>query len=365
MIKVKGSAIPYSGIHYHRIVNALAYMPIQQDMEFSILEYGQPVGDCDILLFNKWMDIGPDQILELKKQGVKIVVDIDDIWRVPESHHNYKAISEKGIDKITEENMKLADVILCTTERLREKVLPFNKNVEIVPNAVPFGYEQFSVGNRERAREISGHNKMIFMYLSGSTHKEDVDMLRGKFKRIGSESYLKDNAEFVLCGYTKHHVNMYKTKADYEAKNNNYVVKESHGPYDDMATVFRETNSFRIYPSVNLDNYLNYYDTADVALAPLQDTFWNNHKSELKVIEAAAKKIPIICSNVPPYSDLKPCEGIMWVENPDQWIEHIRYCIKNPQYVKDMGEKLHEWVSKEYDLIKINQKRIQIFRSLL
>lgn len=365
MIKVVSSVVPQSGIHLHRVVNPMAYMPVQEDIEFSILEYGKPVPECDILLFNKWMDISLAQIKELQKKGTRIVCDIDDIWKVPPTHHNYQSITERGVDKITEENMQLADVVFCTTERLREQILPYNKNVEIIPNGLPFGYDQYTVGDRQRAREISGHNKTVFMYLAGSTHRDDVELLRGKFKRIGSDAYLKENAEFVLCGYTQHQTGVYASKEDYEAKNGNYTMKPTRGPYDDMANVFRETGSFRIYPSVDLDNYLNYYDSANVAIAPLQDTFWNRHKSELKVIEAAAKKVPIIVSDVPPYADLPDYKGVMRVSRPDQWIEHIRYCTKNPEYVKDQGELLYEQMSKDYNLIKINQKRLQIFRNLL
>jgi len=365
MIKIIGSAVPTSGIHLHRVVNPMAYMPVQEDMEFSILEYGQPIPECDILLFNKWMDISPDQIKELQKRGTKMVVDVDDIWKVPTNHHNYKVITERGIDKITEENMKLADAVFCTTERLREQAIPFNKNVEIIPNGLPFGYDQYTVGDRQRAREISGHNKTVFMYLAGSTHKDDVELLRGKFKKIGSDPYLKENAEFVLCGYTQHQTGVYNSKADYDAKNGNYTMKPTRGPYDDMANVFRETGSFRIYPSVDLDNYLNYYDSANVAIAPLQDTFWNRHKSELKVIEAAAKKVPIIVSDVAPYSDMPTYEGMMMVNKQHDWIEYIRYCTKNPERVKEMGEILHNSIAEKYDLIKINHKRLQIFRSLL
>lgn len=119
------------------------------------------------------------------------------------------------------------------------------------------------------------------------------------------------------------------------------------------------------HPSVDLDNYLNYYDTANVAIAPLQDTFWNRHKSELKVIEAAAKKIPIILSGVPPYSDMPTYKGMMMIYKNSDWIEYIKYCTKNPERVKEMGEILHNSIAEKYDLIKINQKRLQIFRNLL
>lgn len=364
MIKVAVQVIPLSGIHYHRFVNPIAYMPKQDGMEFSIVEYGKPIPECDIMLFNKWMDISPDQIKVIQSRGTKIICDIDDIWRLPETHHNYKSVSERGIDKITEENMKLADIIFCTTERLRGQILPFNKKVEIIPNGLPFGYDQYIVGDRVRTRQISGHDKMVFMYLAGSTHKEDVELLKKSFESIGTKAALPKQAEFVLCGYTEHKTGVYNTKEDYEKRNNNYTIKTTHGPYDSMADIFRSTKSFRIYPSVDLDHYLNYYDSADVAMAPLKDTFWNNCKSELKIIESSVKRIPIICSDVDPYHNFVGRGGIMSVSKPGEWLEHIRYCIKNPQYVKEQGELLYEWASKEFSLIDINKKRLQIFRSL-
>lgn len=370
--KIIASVATSSGIHFHRLVNPLAYLPISDDIQIYIVHIGQEKQlSCDILMYNKWLGIMPDEVKVLQSAGMKVIVDVDDYWEIPPHHPNYKYFQQAGTPQITIEHIKLANVVTCTTERLRDQILQYNKNVVIVPNALPFDRDQYQPAGRDRAREMSSNDKMRFMYLGGITHKEDIRLLEGKFQRIGGDDYIRNKAEFILCGYTPqyHDVAVYSNPEDYKVKNENFRKESKQVKHDGdyMTQVFSSTNSFRIYPSVDTDTYLNYYDSADIALAPLQNTFWNSMKSELKVIEAAAKHIPVMCSRVKPYSDM--CEfsnncGILWVENQSDWIELIRYCIKNPEYVKEQGERLYEWISKEYDLIEINKLRMQIFNSL-
>jgi hypothetical protein len=298
---------------------------------------------------------------------MKIVVDVDDMWTVPIGHPNYQAFKDARIGELTEEHIKLADIVICTTLRLQDKVRLLNKNTVVIPNALPFDRDQYTVGDRVRGREISGNDKLRFMYLAGATHKKDVELLEGKFTRIGSEPFIKDNAQFILCGYNEVEHRMYKTQKDLEAKNDNYTTKRVAGDYKYMADVFRKTNSFIIYPSVDLEHYLNYYDSADCAIAPLQANEWNSYKSPLKIIEAGVKHVPIMLSAVAPYTDISEFknEGIMYVETQDDWLKHIRFAVKNPDWLKDQGERLYEWTKEEYELTKWNITRRQVFESLV
>ena len=83
----------------------------------------------------------------------------------------------------------------------------------------------------------------------------------------------------------------------------------------------------------------------------------------MKILEASAKKLPVICSAVEPYIEMSDFPGIMWV-NSNNWLDHIRFSIKNPQAVKDMGEQLAERVWKEYSLESWNIVRKQVLESL-
>jgi len=362
-MKIQGIVIVEQGnqgIHHHRIINPFAYMPVRKDMEFSIISQGPDEQriNCDILIYNKYCTTPIERLKFFQKQGMKIVVDVDDLWTVPVGHHSYQLFKEHKIGELSEEHIKLADIVICTTLRLQTAVRKLNKNTVVIPNALPFGRDQYTVGDRARGREISDHNKMRFMYLAGVTHRKDLELLDGKFEKIGNEPFIRDNAHFSLCGYTETEHRKYTTKEDFEAKNDNYTSTMAVGEdWKYMADVFRQTKSFVIYPSVDVEYYLNYYDSAECAIVPLHKTEWNQYKSGLKVIEAACKKIPIMCSNVPPYSDMSEFaqEGMIKINTQEEWLKQIRYCIKNPEWVKDQGERLFSWCSEEYDLIKWNK----------
>ncbi len=367
-MKIQAIVLQDSGIHFHRLVNPLAYLPIEPSVETELLHIGEQEKqiDCDILMYNKWCATTPEYIRHLQSNGTKVIVDVDDLWYVPSHHPNYRYIHDNNIDKLSEEHIRLADVVVCTTERLQEKVQELNKNTIVIPNALPFNREHYQVGDRVRARELSGHDKTRFMYLAGSTHKRDVDILAGKFERIGSDPLLPTQAEFILCGYNPTYKRVYASREDAQKQTQNFTTQETPGEYDHMAAVFRKTNSFKIYPSVGLEHYLNYYDSADVAIAPLQSNNWNSYKSPLKLIEAGCKHIPVIASNVSPYSDIVEFknEGVMLIDKPSDWIKYIKYCIQNPNFVVDEGERLYAWTSATHDLIEVNKLRQQLFTHL-
>ncbi len=361
-IHVVGAVVVQSGIHFHRIVNPFAYTEVQPDIKFSIVPVGplERSGHYDILVYNKWLAMSPEDIRWAKAAGIKTVVDVDDYWDLPPNHPNYNWFKLGNTPALTVEHIRMADVVTVTTQRLADEITRqgLNKNIVIIPNALPFDRDQYQVGDRARGRELSAHDKTRFMYLGGVTHKEDIDLLDGKFKRIGGDKYLKDNGEWLLCGYNPSYV-----------KNQQGEQKQVKMPYDHMADSFRKCGlgSFRIYPSVDLEYYLNYYDSADVAIVPLVASKWNSFKSTLKIVEAACKHIPVICSRVAPYSDaMEFCnnQGIMWAEKQHEWLDYFRYCIKNPSFVQEQGERLYQWCKDEYDLVKVNQLRLQVFRSL-
>ena len=347
-----------SGIAYHRLISPMEFMSWDETDQVEMLWIVQDEHkiDGDVLLYSKFISMEPDQIKMLKARGTKIIVDIDDSWDLPKSHFFYDIWQQRKSGQRVIDNIKLADLVICTTLKLQQKIREYNKSTIVIPNALPFGHENY-------VPNPIPHDKMTFIYVAGSSHLPDVEMLRGKFKRIGSDPFIKNNAEFVLAGYEPTVVPRYTTKEEVDTKTPKMVTL--HDVWDKMKAIFAETGSSRILPSTDLEQYIDYYDQADVALIPLVDNDWNNHKSELKIIEAGCKGIPVICSKVLPYSALYGKEGIMWVETPDDWIKHIKYCIKNPEHVKEMGQKLNKWVKEEYDLINWNRVRKQVIKSLL
>ena len=104
---------------------------------------------------------------------------------------------------------------------------------------------------------------------------------------------------------------------------------------------------------------------------------FNRMKSQLKVIEAGFYKKALIASDLGPYTiDLKHClkngeftdGNAMLVDetrNHGDWAKYIVKLIKNPNLVKDMGERLYETVSKKYDLNIVTAERAEFYKSLI
>lgn len=354
-----------SGIGFHRIINPMDLMPWEENDTPELLFLGEDEHkvDADILLYSKYTNLTKSELLVLKKKGTKIVVDVDDDWELPVNHPFYQLYTSRNGEKRTVENLELADLVICTTIKLQEKVRKINKNTVVIPNALPF--ERLNYLPLPNADKVQ--DKMGFIYVAGSTHLADVELLRGKFKRIGSDAYLKQNALFMLAGYNETKKAVYDTKKDFEMKTQNFKMVKVRDVWDSMSSIFAETGSYKILPSLPLDTYIDYYDVANVAIVPLVNSTWNSYKSELKIIEAGCKALPVICSNVEPYSTLKQDNknGILWVDTPDDWIKHIKYCTKNPSFVKEQGLSLAEYVRSKFDLIQWNTTRMDIFKHLL
>lgn len=351
-----------AGCDYHRIVNPISYMPTGVDDTYRLLWMGvdEPKISCDILIYNKYIQTPVDILKQMQSNGLKIIVDIDDYWDLPIGHPNKQNWDNQETKELIEEHIKLADVVFCTSLELQKKVRNLNKNTVVIPNCFPFGADNY------KPLPVP-HEKITFMYMGGSTHLKDIKLLEGKFKRLGSDTWVRNNAEFILAGKDKTYQKKFLSNQDRDANNQNFIISPViNGEYEKMENIFANTKSYRTLPSTNLDEYINYYDQADVALIPLVENNWNSYKSTLKIVECSVKAIPAICSKVAPYwPELKDAPGILWVEKPDDWITHIKWSINNPVKVIDLGKTLMEYGKKHFELTEWNEIRFAVFTNLM
>jgi glycosyltransferase involved in cell wall biosynthesis len=124
-------------------------------------------------------------------------------------------------------------------------------------------------------------------------------------------------------------------------------------------------------------SYAKNYSKFDVSLSPIKNHMFNRMKSQLKVIEAGFYKKALIASNIGPYTlDLKHClkngefvDGnamlVDEVRNHSDWAKCFEKLIKNPNLVKDMGERLYETVKDKYDLNIVTKDRAEFYKSIL
>jgi glycosyltransferase involved in cell wall biosynthesis len=264
--------------------------------------------------------------------NVKVVLDMDDDWVLPPNHianRNYAQIKDKIIN-----NIRQADMVTTTNERLADKLIKYNSNVHIFENALPYGLDQFTENKIES-------EKVRLFWCGSITHQHDIDILKYPLRRLHS-----DKVQMVMGGY--------------DEKNH-----PTRMIWDAMASTYTNNKKldFKILRSEPPTKYMAMYQEADIAIIPLEKSDWHACKSNLKILESASKKIPCIVSAVDPYYR-EDCPAL-WVHKQSDWNKHINYLLKNEQKRKEIGEQLYEWAKSNFNFAAINERRRAAFASLI
>jgi glycosyltransferase involved in cell wall biosynthesis len=319
--------------------------------------------------------------LIIKKYNIKLIYDIDDHWQLSPSHPNYAIWKKNNSMAATLEHIKNADYITTTTPFFAKDIMEYNKNVLIAENAVNTKEYQWI------PKKIKSEKKR-FIWGGGITHKVDLMLLKDSFKLFSNDFLSK--SQVYMCGFDL------RMKTD----DGIYVDDPKRNTWSHFETIFTNNGKWITNPEYKafLNTYsdigrLNYgynekfkdefyqrrwtkpiftygtmYNSADVALAPLKNNMlFNLVKSNLKIIEAGVHKCPVIASNYGPYTIdvIDGKHGFLINENePNKWYEKMKFFVDNPNAIIDMGNALNELVLEKYTLEKVNQKRIDLIKSI-
>ncbi len=81
----------------------------------------------------------------------------------------------------------------------------------------------------------------------------------------------------------------------------------------------------------------------DFAIAPLKEDPFNDCKSNIKWLEAAAQRIPLLCSDVGPYQTDVPDNAAIKIDNtPAQWAEAMQAMLKGPEMRAEIADRAYE-----------------------
>lgn len=319
----------FSGVGYHRIMMPLVnmqkdYCLITDDINEEVLEH-----KFDLVVMNRMLQVPIEQMNQWRnKYGFKLIVDNDDHWELDPSHILNESYKLNNVTNRIKEYIQIADLCTCTHERLASKIYEVNKQVEILPNAIPYGEEQF--------QDNKINTDLVRFFWSGSgTHSGDLDILRFPMKRINFD------IRTVIAGYN-----------------------ENEKPiWDRMIGAF--TNGLKLNPTIynynEVTKYMAAYADSDVSIIPLQDTSFNIMKSNLKVLETAAKHNPAIVSNVHPYKDMPVC----YVNSQKDWYYWIKLLTFDEAARIEYGEQLYQYCNTHYNLHDVNKQRFAIYNKMI
>jgi hypothetical protein len=321
----------HSGVGYHRIMMPLVHLEKEYAMVTDTISHEMVDNNYDILLINRVLNnVEVETICELRKQyGFKLVVDNDDFWELDAHHVLYDTYNQLGIVDRIKGFIREADLCTCTHERLADEIYKLNTNVHILPNALPYGREQF-LDNKVDSDKVR-------LFWSGSaTHEHDLAILKNPMKRL-----IGMPIKTVVAGY-------------------NEIEKHL---WDRMIASF--TCSLRLNPTIynynEVTKYMAAYADSDISIIPLQETKFTGMKSNLKVLETASKKNPAIVSHVNPYLNLP----VHYVKKQSDWFKHIKDLVNDEQMRIESGNQLFEYCNKHFNFDVINSKRKDIYQQIL
>jgi glycosyltransferase involved in cell wall biosynthesis len=405
MSKLRILAIPSDshGVGKFRIMDPYKYIgdnhmdEFHVDISYNVDNNNEAFSNYDVVVFHSFIhqtthEDNVNRIKWLKTQGIKVMMDIDDLWFVDQRHPMYHQIKISKLGEKKMELLKLVDYVSTTTsifaKTIKERLGV--KNIVIFPNAVNDEEQQFKLNPTKS-------DKVRFGWLGGSSHLHDIELMSNGIS--ATHNLFKDKVQFVLCGfdlrgnvmemdekgnrrnrpikphetvwfkYEKFFTDDYKVLSEeYKSHLNTFMEI----PYDD------ENEPYRRRWTKEINSYATNYNTFDVSLAPLFESVFNGNKSQLKVIEAGFHKKAIIASDTDPYRlDLISAvdegkfndKGNSLLVNPRRnhkdWAKHMKRLVENPNMILDLGERLYETVKDTYSLKKVSQDRVEFFKSII
>ena len=321
----------HSGVSYHRVILPIVNMQKDYCLVTDVLNEEVLEKNFDIVVINRLLNgVSTEQLTEWRtKYNFKLVIDNDDYWNLPPTHVLFERYQLYNIPEHIKAYIRIADLCTVTHYRLAEEVYKINPNVEILPNALPYGEEQFT--------DYKIESDKVRLFWSGSgTHEYDIKILKEPIKRI-----IGSNVQMVLAGYNENEGDIW----------NNMVFYFTAGRRIDN----------QIYRYNEVIRYMEAYADSDISLIPLQDNLFNSMKSNLKVLETAAKKNPAIVSSVNPYLDMP----IHYVKKQTDWFKHIRDLTNDSAYRIESGQRLYDFCNTNFNLHKINLQRFDIYSRLI
>ncbi len=261
----------------------------------------------DRLILQHSMDDGQLALIDSFKNaapGIKIIQTVDDlIGEVPEKHPNRQYQIREGHPRMMQALTK-SDRLIVTTQPLADHYRKYVSDVHIVPNTL--GSQWLGLRNLPKPRP-----RLRVGWVGAGQHQGDLELINTVVHELAIE------VDWVFMGMCTEEIKP--------------LLKEFHGFV-----------SIGDYPKKMSELDL------DIAIAPIEDNFFNQCKSNLRLLEYGAMGWPVVCSDVYPYQSDNP--PVVRVKNdPVEWVKAIRSLYYSKlRHAK--AEALHQWVMSRYRL---------------
>lgn len=259
-----------------------------------------------------------------KKLNKKVLFDIDDlvvdtkytdtIKYLDSMSKEERALYDDGIMRMGR-TLKLCDAAITTTERLAEELGHYVPEVFINRNTAS---EEMCALSKEALKNKTRKDDHVGIgYFSGSlTHNDDFELVLPALTKV-MEKY--PQVQLHVVG----ELDLPETLQQYKAR----VVSHPFVDWKKLPSLIAEV---------------------DINLAPLEQSIFNEAKSENKWVEAALVKVPTVASNVGAFQRMivSGKTGIL-CDTEEEWVEQLSRLVEDKKERDRIAENAHRYCTKK------------------
>lgn len=313
---------------YYRLVPQLKHM--QEQGHKVILEphndkhMGEHINWADVIIFQ--MALTRPYIKIAKKLGKKVIFECDDLIHiVPPTHYNYK--DTRGIKnranwwKRIYGTMSLCDGFIATNDELIKKYGWMAKKKLMYPNYCDLSHwlKPYKPNTTDRIR---------LLWAGSTSHTGDLQMIKPVLNKILTKY---PQVQFIYIG-----TGGIKTQ-DLNAQ---FIYGKDlfEGLPDNRESILAMTGNLYPYTLAGLQ--------ADIAIAPLENNYFNKFKSQCKYLEYSINKIPAIHSGW----FYEGCDKAVLADTENEWVDALSMLIESKRLRSKIGKGAYEDVINNHNI---------------
>ena len=256
----------------------------------------------------------------IKDLNIPIWIDYDDnLFQIPESNNRaFDTFMDQNVQDNLVEIAGLADVITVSTSALKTMYDTGNDDVRVIPNAIPFDI----IGD-----PVSKPLNRSILWRGGDSHRLDLRIHEVAMYEL-MEKY--GDWQFVYAGFNPY---------QFTAKNKKYRKPE------DPILYFKWIREY----------------APQAAWIPLHDSFFNRCKSNIAALEGTIAGA--VCL-VPDWEEWQ-MPGTLRYKTPDEFREKAEIILNEKVNFKKYRSTALDYIRSNYDLHKVNEKRIELIKELV
>jgi glycosyltransferase involved in cell wall biosynthesis len=231
---------------------------------------------------------------------IPVIFDLDDLlFELPEYHPDrISGFFANALVPMLQAVIE-ADLVTVSTRSLRDYLLPFNQNIEVIPNYLDDSLWQM----KQPSQTVAENGAITIGYMGGHSHQPDLQMVLPALLEIHEK--FPQKIRFHFWGIN---------------------TPPELAPFSDL--------DWCPPKSFEYSEFAKYFQTqsADIMIAPLCENIFNSCKSSIKYLEYSAIGVPGVYSNVNPYSEIitDGIDGLL-AKNSSEWVNQLSRLIENQE----------------------------------